>query len=201
MDEQLREKAQTIASLMAQMANENRLLILCALLDGPRTVGELGESVPNITARRMVLHGRFPYLSFPRRYLWAQCTWRERQHVSLMLAVARIPMPLGSFTGCISQIWWAGRSIRLATYQGARVERWSGQGAVIRQGRLRLAVDVLAREDRELRAPARGSMSRTIHESLYAAVRFRLWEGERLLFDHTDGEASFEYSDLRAERP
>ena len=56
MDEQLREKAQTIASLMAQMANENRLLILCALLDGPKTVGELGESVPNITAPALSQH-------------------------------------------------------------------------------------------------------------------------------------------------
>ena len=26
------------------------------------------RSVPNITAHRMVLHGRFPYLSYPRRY-------------------------------------------------------------------------------------------------------------------------------------
>ena len=26
------------------------------------------RSVPNITAQRMVLHGRFPYLSYPRRY-------------------------------------------------------------------------------------------------------------------------------------
>ena len=26
------------------------------------------RSVPNITASRMVLHGRFPYLSYPRRY-------------------------------------------------------------------------------------------------------------------------------------
>ncbi|MCI8809710.1 MAG: ABC transporter ATP-binding protein [Oscillibacter sp.] len=26
------------------------------------------RTVPNITARRMVLHGRFPYLTFPRRY-------------------------------------------------------------------------------------------------------------------------------------
>ena len=25
------------------------------------------RSVPNISARRMVLHGRFPYLSYPRR--------------------------------------------------------------------------------------------------------------------------------------
>ena len=56
MDEQLREKAQTIASLMAQMANENRLLILSALLDGPKTVGELGESVPNITAPALSQH-------------------------------------------------------------------------------------------------------------------------------------------------
>ena len=56
MDEQLREKAQTIASLMAQMANENRLLILCHLLDGPKTVGELGESVPNITGPALSQH-------------------------------------------------------------------------------------------------------------------------------------------------
>lgn len=26
------------------------------------------RGIPNITARRMVLHGRFPYLSYPRRY-------------------------------------------------------------------------------------------------------------------------------------
>ena len=26
------------------------------------------RGVPNITAKRMVLHGRFPYLSYPRRY-------------------------------------------------------------------------------------------------------------------------------------
>ena len=51
------------------------------LLDGrnlhtlsPRDVAQraayLAQSrgVPNITARRMVLHGRFPYLSYPRRY-------------------------------------------------------------------------------------------------------------------------------------
>lgn len=40
-----------------------------------RQVAWLPQSrgVPNITARRMVLHGRFPYLSYPRRY-------REEDH-------------------------------------------------------------------------------------------------------------------------
>lgn len=35
-----------------------------------RTAAYLPQSraVPNITAQRMVLHGRFPYLSYPRRY-------------------------------------------------------------------------------------------------------------------------------------
>ena len=56
MDETLREKAQTIAGLMAQMANENRLLILCALREGPNTVGQLGETVPHITGPALSQH-------------------------------------------------------------------------------------------------------------------------------------------------
>lgn len=126
--------------------------------------------------------------------LWAQCGWQERQRVSLMLAIARVPVGVGSFTGCICQIIFAGRPIRLATYQGARVEEWSPAGARVRQGRWRLAVDALAQEGRPLQAPEAGGMSRTIHESLYAALRLRLWEGESLLFDYTGGEGSFEYA-------
>lgn len=36
------------------------------------------RSVPNITARRMVLHGRFPYLSYPRRYRREDCKMAAR---------------------------------------------------------------------------------------------------------------------------
>ena len=38
------------------------------------------RTVPNITARRMVLHGRFPYLSYPRRY-------RKEDHVIVQQAL------------------------------------------------------------------------------------------------------------------
>lgn len=41
-------------------------------------------------------------------------------------------------------------------------------------------------------------MRRTIRESLCAVVRYRLWAGGELLFDHRDRCASFEYSDGRA---
>lgn len=132
--------------------------------------------------------------SFPKRYLWTQCSWWERQRVGLMLAIATIPMGLGSFTGCICQISFAGKQYRLATYLGARVKRWSDTGAEVHQGKLRLVVEVLERSRLPLQAPVGGVMSRTIYESLYAVLRFRLWEGEQLIFDHIDQQASFEYS-------
>ena len=53
---ELWEQARVIAELMAQLANENRLLILCALLDGPKTVGGLSARVPNITAPALSQH-------------------------------------------------------------------------------------------------------------------------------------------------
>lgn len=52
----MREHAKKVAALMGQLANENRLLILCALLEGPRTVGELGELVPDISAPALSQH-------------------------------------------------------------------------------------------------------------------------------------------------
>lgn len=41
----IRPHADKAASLLKAMANEQRLLILCNLLDGPLTVGELNERV------------------------------------------------------------------------------------------------------------------------------------------------------------
>ena len=87
-----------------------------------------------------------------------------------------------------------GREYRLATYCGARVEQWDAGGAVIRQGKYRLAVELQEGCGCPLRAPAQGVMGRTIHESLRSSMRFRLWQGERLLLDHTDPWASFEYA-------
>ncbi|WP_297212570.1 ArsR/SmtB family transcription factor [uncultured Flavonifractor sp.] len=54
--EAIRARAGAIAELMAHLANENRLLILCALMEGPMTVGELAAEVPNITAPALSQH-------------------------------------------------------------------------------------------------------------------------------------------------
>lgn len=132
--------------------------------------------------------------SFPSAYLWTQCIWDGPESGSLMLAVATIPLPVGSFTGCIGSVFYRDREYRLATYRGAKIEEWSSSGATVRQGKYRLKVELLQSQGQALRAPVDGRMDRTIHESLCAQVRYGFWHGKDLLFQHTDQYASFEYS-------
>ena len=132
--------------------------------------------------------------SFPSTYLWTQCLWDGPEHCSLMLAAATVPIPVGTFTGCICSVFYCGREYRLATYRGAKIEEWSSSGAIIRQGKYRLEAELLKERKHALRAPVEGSMERTSHESLCAEVRYRFWRGQELLFQHTDPYASFEYS-------
>ena len=52
----MERNAKRIAGLLKLLANENRLLILCALRKGPRTVSGLGENIPNITQSALSQH-------------------------------------------------------------------------------------------------------------------------------------------------
>ena len=49
-------KAKKIADLLKLLANEHRLLILCALLNGELSVGEIHQYTPNITASALSQH-------------------------------------------------------------------------------------------------------------------------------------------------
>ncbi|WP_409968088.1 metalloregulator ArsR/SmtB family transcription factor [Bengtsoniella intestinalis] len=42
----MEEKAREVAALLKVLSNENRLLILCSLLQRPMSVGELVEALP-----------------------------------------------------------------------------------------------------------------------------------------------------------
>ena len=52
----MEEKAKLLAELLRMLANENRLLILCALMQGAKTVGQIGEYVPKITQSALSQH-------------------------------------------------------------------------------------------------------------------------------------------------
>ena len=50
------DEAKKIAELLRILANENRLLILCALIETPRTVGEIHAYTPKITQSALSQH-------------------------------------------------------------------------------------------------------------------------------------------------
>jgi len=50
------EKTKQIVDLLKVLANENRLMIFCALIERPLTVGELAKYVPNITQSALSQH-------------------------------------------------------------------------------------------------------------------------------------------------
>ena len=55
-EETVHAHAGAIAAILSQLANENRLLIVCTLLEGPKTVKEIAASVPGITAPALSQH-------------------------------------------------------------------------------------------------------------------------------------------------
>lgn len=52
----MEERAKQIAELLKVLANENRLMIFCALMEAPMTVSEIAKYVPNITQSALSQH-------------------------------------------------------------------------------------------------------------------------------------------------
>ena len=52
----MEEKAKEIAELLKVLANENRLLIFCGLMERPMTVSEIAKHVPKITHSALSQH-------------------------------------------------------------------------------------------------------------------------------------------------
>lgn len=127
--------------------------------------------------------------SFPRRYVWTQCALGGD---SIMLSVADIPFGPLHFVGIVGFVYIRGRECRVATYRGARPVDIRDDFVSVRQGRLLLTVEVLRANAHALRAPHRGDMARTIHESAACTARYScFWDGKQL-FQRVSERASFE---------
>lgn len=110
-----------------------------------------------------------------------------------MLSVADIPMAGIRFSGIIGIILWQGKEYRIATYLGAGVVRMQNQTVRVVQGRLELDVRLLEASGRPLKAPAKGDMVRTIHESASCRAYYRFRKDGCTLFAFETDRASFEF--------
>lgn len=127
--------------------------------------------------------------SFPRRYLWTQCSWEGN---SLMLSAAEIPYAGTSFTGCTGFLFLNGKEFRIATYCGAKLLAVGNDGILIRQKGLTLKIRLLEGHGLSLNAPQSGSMARTVRESISCRVHYACSAEKGTLFDFISGQASFE---------
>lgn len=128
--------------------------------------------------------------SFPKEYLWTQCCFEGG---SMMLSVADIPMAGIHFTGIVGVILWQGREYRIATYLGARVARMRNKMVRVKQGNMELEARLLEEAERPLKAPVKGNMVRTIHESASCRAFYRFCKKGCTLFAFETDRASFEY--------
>lgn len=128
--------------------------------------------------------------SFPKEYIWTQCCFRGG---AVMLSVADIPMAGIHFTGIIGVVLWQGKEYRIATYLGARVVKIKDETVRVIQGSLELDVRLLEESKRPLKAPAKGNMVRTIHESASCRAFYRFRKRGCTLFAVETDRASFEF--------
>ena len=132
--------------------------------------------------------------SFPKSYLWIQCNDFPRD-ACVTVSVADVPFAGLHFRGCIAVVYLDGMEYRLATYLGVRILVCNKSRVVLKQGRLRLEIDIHAGTGHKLLAPAKGAMVREIRERIACPARFRFLKGNELMFDESSQNASFEYVD------
>lgn len=128
--------------------------------------------------------------SFPKEYIWTQCCFRGG---AVMLSVADIPMAGIHFTGIIGFVLWRGKEYRIATYLGARAVKIEDKAVRVKQGNLELDVRLLEESKRPLKAPLKGDMVRTIHESASCRAFYRFRKRGCTLFAFETDRASFEF--------
>lgn len=110
-----------------------------------------------------------------------------------MLSVADIPMAGFHFTGIIGFVLWRGREYRIATYLGARVVQMQDKMVRVVQGNLELEIRLLEESGQPLKAPVKGDMVRTIHESASCRAFYRFRKKGCTLFAFETDRASFEF--------
>jgi hypothetical protein len=150
-----------------------------------------------INGKRIAFHHGQGYIegdqgnSFPKDYLWTQCTWKDEDYNSLMLSVADLQLGSIEFTGCIGIVYYKWREYRFATYLGVKIKRISPDELWVQQGKYELRVKILDKAENSLLAPVKGSMVRKVYESVNSKIQYRFTIDGKVMFDFI-GKGCFE---------
>lgn len=138
-------------------------------------------------------------ISFPESWIWMHCNNFDREQVSAMVSVAKIPWRKSFFIGFISFISIDGITRIFATYNGAKILSLKKEGStselIIRKGNFTYSSRINGKRTGFLKAPAEGSMNKIIKESIDADVFIELKEKNRIIFAGAGIRAGFEETD------
>lgn len=131
--------------------------------------------------------------SFPKEYMWTQCSFEDQGPGCIMAAAADVPFLFGSFQGCICTILYKGKQCRFATYNGAKVVTATKNVLIIRQRQWELRMRLIKENPQSLQAPRNGAMAFGIKESAAGSVQYELWEGNKRIFRFLSKNAGWEF--------
>lgn len=145
--------------------------------------------------------------SFPSSWVWTQSNHFEREGISFVASVAKIPWMGKSFVGSIAGLRLDGELHRFTTYTGARLKLLETKAnevhLILRDSRKEFEVKIQSGETAMLKAPALGAMEGRDSESLSGTVDVTMRTLEpgcsSLLFQGTGKLAGVEIMNVRNE--
>jgi hypothetical protein len=135
--------------------------------------------------------------SFPEAWIWIHSNTFTKRETSLFVSAAKIPWLGRYFMGFICFIYVDGTFYRFTTYNRSKISRVRYSGGELfmafENRKFSLELTAAAKTSAELKAPALGSMSRRIKESIDSEVHVRLFDRDRtLLFEDTGRRTGLE---------
>ena len=126
--------------------------------------------------------------SFPESWIWLQSNHFDKEDISLMFSLAKIPWLGKSFTGLISFLRVKGKIYLFATYSRGKISKLEQSdnhlSIVLEDKKYIMKLEVENSLGGVLKAPKNGLMSREISESIRAVVQVRLTDkGGQIIFE------------------
>lgn len=128
--------------------------------------------------------------SFPKEYTWTHALFNNG---SIMFSIAKIPFGLFNFTGIIGFINYNGKTKKFGTYNFTKVIKLTEEEIIIKKGKYKLYINLIKENDYPLKAPTLGKMDRIIKESAECIIKYKYTFKDKIIFDETVNNASFEY--------
>lgn len=140
--------------------------------------------------------------SFPKSWIWLQSNnfQDKKNSVSLMCAIAKVPILSASIIGLICVFFINGKEYRFSTYNNSKINSLRLNNGFleisISKGDLLLNIKIRGESVGELKAPVKGSMDKLIKENINAVVNIEFYKNNKIIYSGIGINAGFEINDF-----